>query len=306
MEHTSARLVYKPWGSTDLLPWSSHCASEAVGEIWIQRPDKRARKPTLLLKLLFTKQPLSIQVHPTDAFARAHGLPNGKSEAWYILAAAPGAKVALGLKRPVDRSLLRASIEDGSIADLVQWRGVIRGDFIDVPAGTIHAIGDGLVVVEIQQQSDVTFRLFDFGRGRELHIDEAVAVAVCGPAGAPVNPSHLTDTRCLLLASEHFVVERISLPSGSRWRLNAERETWVLLTEGDARIGLINTSAGEAVFLEDECCSVQVGAAGMRALITYPDTKPLSTLLRRVDDDDHHPLEFFRTPRRAGAPEVPA
>jgi mannose-6-phosphate isomerase len=272
----------------------------------MQRPDKRAQKPTLLLKLLFTKQPLSIQVHPTDAFARAHGLPNGKSEAWYILAAAPGAKVALGLKRPVDRSQLRASIEDGSIADLVQWRGVVRGDFIDVPAGTIHAIGDGLVVAEIQQQSDVTFRLFDFGRGRELHIDEAVANAACGPAGAAANPSHLTDARCLLLASEHFVVERISLPPGSRWRLNAERETWMLLTEGDARIGLINTSAGEAVFLEDECCSVQVGAAGMTALITYPATKPLSTLLRRIDDDDRHPLKFARPLQRAGAPKVPA
>lgn len=306
MEHTSARIVHKPWGSTDLVPWSSHCASEPVGEIWLQRADNRARKPALLLKLLFTKQPLSVQVHPTDAFARANGLPNGKSEAWYILAAAPGAKVALGLKHAIDRSQLRACIEDGSIADLVQWHGVGSGDFINVPAGTVHAIGGGLVVAEIQQQSDATFRLFDFGRGRELHIDQAVAVAVCGHAQSISNPSHLTDTRSLLIASEHFVVERIHLPPGSRWRLSAERETWMLLIKGDARIGLISTSVGEAVFLEDECCSVQVGANGMTALITYPDSKPLTALLRRVDNDDRRPLKFIGPLRRAGSPKVPA
>ena len=100
-----------------------------------------APTPALLLKLLFTSEPLSIQVHPDDAFARSIGLPNGKTEAWYILSAVPDAKIAVGLKRRITPHELRASIRDGSIVDLVQWRPVSKGDIIFVPAGTIHAIG---------------------------------------------------------------------------------------------------------------------------------------------------------------------
>src|SRR5207247_461750 len=107
-----------------------------------------------LLKLLFTAQPLSIQVHPDDTLARSIGLPNGKTEAWYVLSAAPGARIALGLKRALTAVQLRAAIGDGSIAQVVQWRPVAKDDVIFVSAGTIHAIGAGLVVAEIQQRSD--------------------------------------------------------------------------------------------------------------------------------------------------------
>lgn len=120
IEHARMRVVRKPWGSTDLLPWSEVQADGvAVGELWFQRPDASAPQSTLLLKLLFTKQPLSIQVHPDDAFARAIGLANGKTEAWYILSATPEAQVAVGLKRQHTAAQLRTSIEDGSIADLI-------------------------------------------------------------------------------------------------------------------------------------------------------------------------------------------
>ena len=164
-------------------------------------PVRRLSLPALLLKLLFTSQPLSIQVHPGDAYARSMGLPNGKTEAWYVLSAAPEAKIALGLKRRLTKQQLRHAIDDGSISDLVVWQAVCAGDTVFVPAGTIHAIGAGLVIAEIQQRSDATFRLFDHGRGRELHIEDAIAVADAGPADFHVTPSRLTDSRTLLTSN---------------------------------------------------------------------------------------------------------
>ena len=98
------------------------------------------------------------------------GWHRGKTEAWYILSAAPGAKIALGLKKRLAPRQLREAVDDGSIAGLVAWRTVLPGDVVSVPAGTIHAIGAGLVIAEIQQRSDATFRMFDFGRKRELHV----------------------------------------------------------------------------------------------------------------------------------------
>ena len=123
IEHAAVQVVRKPWGVADLHPWSGiDGTGDAVGELWFQRVDRDAPIPALLLKLLFTSEPLSIQVHPDDAFARSIGLPNGKTEAWYILAALPDARIAVGLKRHLTPQELRASIKDGSIAGLAQWR----------------------------------------------------------------------------------------------------------------------------------------------------------------------------------------
>ena len=119
IEHARARAVPKPWGVEDLRPWSNaRHDGDAIGEIWYERPGNGAADPSLLLKLLFTSQPLSIQVHPDDAFAHSMGLPNGKTEAWYVLSAAPEAKVALGLSRRLTPQQLREAIDDGSISDL--------------------------------------------------------------------------------------------------------------------------------------------------------------------------------------------
>src|SRR5450756_1713434 len=182
IEHASVEAARKPWGVSDLHPWSSvDVSGDPVGELLFQRLDKEAPLPALLLKLLFTSEPLSIQVHPDDAFAHSIGLPNGKTEAWYILAATPDARVAVGLKRKLTPQELRASIRDGSIAGLTRWRSVKKGDIISIPAGTIHAIGAGIVLAEIQQRSDTTFRLFDYGRQRALHEDDAVAASDAGP-----------------------------------------------------------------------------------------------------------------------------
>ena len=200
IEHAIVRTKPKPWGSRDLRPWSEASTTAGpIGELWFERPDHAAPRTALLLKLLFTTEPLSIQVHPDDAFARSIGLANGKTEAWYILSAIAGAEVALGLNYPRSAAELRTAITDGSISNILHWHPVHQGDVFFIPAGTIHAIGAGIVLAEIQQHSDATFRLFDYGRQRELHIENAVAVAMAGPREDQAPPERLSDARTVLL-----------------------------------------------------------------------------------------------------------
>jgi mannose-6-phosphate isomerase len=281
IEHAAVQVVRKPWGIADLHPWSGIDGSgDAVGELWFQRVDKDAPTPVLLLKLLFTSEPLSIQVHPDDAFARSIGLPNGKTEAWVILAALPDARIAVGLKRHLTPQELRAAIRDGSIAGLTQWRPVVKGDIIFVPAGTIHAIGAGIVLAEIQQRSDSTFRLYDYGRQRELHEDNAVAVSDAGPVQLGSSPRRLTAERTALIANPHFILERVDLAANSNWALEADRETWILVTEGQARIGVTNATVGDAIFIEADRAGIEVGPDGLSGLIAYPGPDPLMSLLQ--------------------------
>jgi mannose-6-phosphate isomerase len=283
IEHARARALPKPWGIFDLRPWG-HAGNDgvAIGEIWYERPGRHAADPSLLLKLLFTNQPLSIQVHPDDAFAQTIGLANGKSEAWYVLSAAPEAKVALGLDRRLTSQQLHEAADDGTISDLVAWRSVSAGDVIFVPAGTIHAIGAGLVIAEIQQRSDATFRLFDHGRQRELHIERAVAVANAGPVDCSAQPSRLTDERTLLVSSPHFVFERINLAPNSDWCLEAERETWLLIFGGGARIGSSDVGIGDAVFAESDRVDIHAGPTGMVGLAAYAGGGTVANLLQRI------------------------
>jgi mannose-6-phosphate isomerase len=290
IEHASVRVVHKPWGVSDLQPWSSVDATgDAVGELWFERADKDAPIPVLLLKLLFTSEPLSIQVHPDDTFARAMGMPNGKSEAWYIVSAEPDAKIGVGLKHRITPQELRASIRDGSIVEIVNWRPVSAGDVIFIPAGTIHALGAGIVLAEIQQNSDATFRLFDYGRKRELHEDNGVAVANAWPLRAAKGPSRVTEERTVLVASQHFVFERLDLPKESSWVLLAERETWILVLDGHAAIGLAAVSIGQAVFANGGRSSIEVGANGLSALVAYPASAPVGSLLQMLGEKPARP-----------------
>jgi len=273
----------RPWGVADLRPWNNATNDGSlIGEIWYERPEKSTADPSLLLKLLFTSEPLSIQVHPDDAYAQSMGLPNGKTEAWYVLNAAPGAKVALGLKRRLTQQQLREAVDDGSIRDLVVWSTVLPDDAIFVPAGTIHAIGAGLVIAEIQQRSDATFRLFDHGRQRELHIEKAIAVAIPGPARFRSRPNRFSDQRTLLVSGPHFVLERIDLPPSSTWCLEAKRETWLLVLSGDAIAGSFDVAAGDAVFAQSDRVVIRAGTIGMVGLVAYTGIGPVAHLLRRL------------------------
>ncbi len=303
IEHAAVQVVRKPWGVADLRPWSGIDGSgDRVGELWFERSDRSGRVPELLLKLLFTSEPLSIQVHPDDAFALTVGLPNGKTEAWYILSATPDARIGVGLKRRLAAGELRSAIKDGSIAGLVDWRSVRTGEVIFIPAGTIHAIGAGIVLAEIQQRSDATFRLFDYGRTRELHEDSAVAVSDAGPVQLQTGPHRITAVRTALVANPHFVLERIDLPANSSWALNATRETWILAIEGHARVGRTSMAVGDAAFAEADRAGIDVGSTGMSALLAYPGPDPVVALLE--ESGEHMPKSAATSLARPSRPEL--
>ena len=294
----------KPWGSTDLRPWNRASTSDGpIGELWFERPILASGFPApetaLLLKLLFTTEPLSIQVHPDDAFARSIGLANGKTEAWYILSAVAGARVAVGLNYPRSAAELRTAITDGSIANIVHWHPVHQGDVISIPAGTIHAIGAGIVLAEIQQHSDTTFRLFDYGRQRELQIENAVAVATAGPYEPPSPPERCSDARLALTVNPYFALERIDLAAGSVWTLDAPKETWLLAIEGHARLGSTKLSPGDAVFLQADHADIEAGADGLKALLAYPGPTLNPDVLTERGAAGHLPQAS------SGAPLVP-
>ena len=271
IEWAYATPVAKPWGKMDLRPWSELGGSgEAIGEIRFERMGRDGARPALMLKLLFTAEALSIQVHPDDARASAMGLPNGKSEAWYMLDARPGAEVGLGLLRTLNGQALRAAVEDGGMVGLVNWVGVRPGDFLSVPAGTIHALGGGLVVAEVQQNSDATFRLFDYGRPRPLHLDEAIAAAHAGPRPPQAAPRRLGAHRTLLGDLPCFVVEALDLAPGADWRLHARQETWLLIIGGGACCAGRKARSGEALLIEAATVNILAGPDGLRALVAYP------------------------------------
>lgn len=220
--HTKS--VEKPWGRTDLPSIFPNPDGRKIGEIWFDGPE--GRHPPLLIKYIFTSERLSIQVHPNDAEAHARGLPGGKSECWYILDAEPGATLGIGLKRPLSGEELRAAALDGSVEELMDWKPVQAGTFFYIPAGTVHAIGGGITLIEAQINNDVTYRLYDYGRPRELHLDDGVAVARPGPYTPPdriVPPG--SNARLLEGADKPFTLDlmaweagqTVALPEGQAW-----------------------------------------------------------------------------------------
>ncbi|QIQ87813.1 class I mannose-6-phosphate isomerase [Erythrobacter sp.] len=170
------RMVEKVWGRKQLPEPFAAPAGTRIGEIWFEPPPEL---PNLLIKYLFTSEKLSVQVHPSDADA----LPDeaGKEECWLVLEAEPGARLAIGFRDTLAPERIEAAARDGSIEGLLEWHDARAGDIFYLPAGTVHAIGPGLALVEVQQASDTTFRLYDYGRPRELHLDRALAVAMGSP-----------------------------------------------------------------------------------------------------------------------------
>ncbi len=165
----------KVWGSTRLGPWFPD-SDRKIGEVWFEGvPDL-----PLLVKFLFTTEKLSVQVHPEDDYARLHHQSRGKTEMWRILAAEPGAQIAAGFRSPLTGEQLREAALSGAIERELQWFDARPGDTFFIPAGTVHAIGSGLTLCEIQQNSDVTYRLYDYGRPRELHLEHGARVSRLG------------------------------------------------------------------------------------------------------------------------------
>lgn len=202
------RRVERVWGLTALPAWAPgvHEGREPIGEIWFEEADGADR--ALLVKLLFTAERLSIQVHPDDAAARAIGHKRGKDEAWLVLDAEPDAMIGLGLRREVSKDELRAAALSGEIERLIDWKPVKAGEVYYSPAGTVHAIGAGLTIMEIQQNLDLTYRLYDYGRPRELHLDEGIAAADPRPWRPERAAREIGPDRELVHAGGAFVVER--------------------------------------------------------------------------------------------------
>ncbi len=166
--------VEKPWGVDRLPDGFPGTNGRRIGEIWFDQP---GAKLPLLVKWLFTSERLSIQVHPDDAQAAARGQSSGKEECWVIVAAEPGARLGIGTLEPLSAERLREASLNGEIEQLMDWKPVAAGDYFYIPAGTVHAIGAGISLVEVQQNADITYRLYDYGRPRELHLDDGVAVS---------------------------------------------------------------------------------------------------------------------------------
>jgi mannose-6-phosphate isomerase len=219
----------RPWGRKSLKPWYEDIGTtELVGEAWLTGPQCAVEEGDqagntlaslagdlggefpLLVKLLFPNEKLSVQVHPDDAQAQAAGEARGKTECWYVLEAEPGASVMLGLKPGVDAAMLAASVADNTMESFVEKVPVSVGDMLFVDAGTVHAIGPGVVLLETQQTSDVTYRLYDYGRPRELHLEQGLKVIRPKTAAGKVAPKEMEGfTR--LIEQKYFVVDRFEL-----------------------------------------------------------------------------------------------
>jgi mannose-6-phosphate isomerase len=239
------RAVEKPWGRTSLPSYFRIPEGRSVGEIWFEQPGRKDLP--LLAKYLFTSEPLSIQVHPTREGAPEAGAPRGKSECWLVIQAEPGAKLGVGLKAPATEEQIRRAALDGSIEELMHWREVSAGDFVYVPAGTVHAVGAGVIILEMQQNSDVTYRLFDYGRPRSLHMEKGLAVANLQPSDPAYFIPRNDRANRVLISVPQFTVTRISTDEGAGWML--DRQRWVLPISGSVSSGRLKAVEGECLLV---------------------------------------------------------
>lgn len=241
------RVVEKPWGRTDLPLDFGRTSDSPIGEVWFEHPE--AQDLPLLVKYIFTSEKLSVQVHPNDAQARERGLARGKNECWYILDSEPGATLGLGLKSEVSADELRAAALNGSIENLMDWRPVSAGELYNVPAGTIHAIGAGITLLEVQQNSDVTYRLYDYGRPRELHLDNGIAVS----ERAEYRDSNIREAGgppdAVLVDCPYFQLIRATSTNHIPQPLSA-RQRWVIPIEGTVMSDGTDATKGECMLVE--------------------------------------------------------
>ena len=241
--------VEKPWGRSDLWPGFANPAGAKIGEIWFEAPP--GTQPDLMVKYLFTSEKLSIQVHEDDTTAQAHGRARGKDEAWVILDAEPDATIALGLKQATDMDTLRRAAADGSIEQLVDWRPVRAGDVIYSKARTIHAIGAGLTLIEVQQNVDLTYRLYDYGRPRELHLDQGLSVSDPVPFVMPPVPGEAEPGREILCEGGKFVLERWTWRGLRDVALPAGVPGWLIPVSGGGIVENQAFAAGECWMIEN-------------------------------------------------------
>jgi len=274
------------WGYRDLRPWYDHVAEgESIGEVWLtgdeclvatgphagkklgnlfhEAPETLLGRgaPTtdspLLIKVLFAREKLSVQVHPDDKMAQKYGDPRGKTECWYALAAEPEARVALGLKLGVTLEQVREGIHDGTLEENLNILQVVAGDLIFVDAGTVHAIWPGAILLETQQNCDLTYRMYDYGRPRPLHIEKSLEATKLVTRAGKIAPTVLAD-RTVLIDVEYFRVERL--------RVDGSRSSSTLAGEAGAGLSYLFAAAGAGRLVGSDFETVNLPARGIVAV----------------------------------------
>jgi len=289
------------WGYHDLRPWYNHIAGQGngqdpIGEVWLTGDECRVAtgayagrklgevfaaapeamlgagatsgQSPLLVKVLFAREKLSVQVHPDDRMAQKYGEPRGKTECWYALSADEGAQLALGLKPGVTMDEVRSGIERGTLEHSLQTLPVKRGDMVFVDAGTVHAVWPGSILLETQQYSDTTYRMFDYGRPRELHVEKSLEAMRFETRAGLVPPQVLGD-RTILIDVEYFCVEHIPVKE--------IRESSTLPGPGEPNRGLsyLFAADGSARVAGNGFDPIELAPRGMAAI---PATAPAFTI----------------------------
>ena len=242
----------KVWGSTSLEPLFPN-SDKKIGEVWFEGVDDLP----VLIKFLFTTEKLSVQVHPDDTYARKHHNSRGKTEMWHVLRAEPGARIAAGFRETLTPQRAREAALSGEIEDLLNWFEVTPGETFFIPAGTVHAIGAGLTLCEIQQHSDITYRLYDYGRPRELHLDQALEVSDLGPYDARQQKKGE-----VLVSCPYFTTSRLCISNSAKHilRLNNHPCTseLIVVVDGSGTLGGYPIKAGEVWYLEAEIQDIEL------------------------------------------------
>jgi len=303
----------RPWGTHDLSPvYPNHQFAEKIGESWLTGDDckvgngpftgqtlaqlcakyerelvgdaaRDARRFPLWLKFLFPHEKLSVQVHPDDEQARRIGQPWGKTECWYVAHAKPGSQIALGLKPGVTVAQLEHAIHGKHAEDLLNWLNVYTGDMIYVCGGTVHTLGPGSVIIETQQQSDTTYRLYDYGRPRELHLKEGLAaVKLQVASGKVVRPAPKQicgseNRQASLVAAPYFVVDMFEI-----------KQPQELSTRGDS-----GKSSAQILVAVEGCGIVEAGGSEPVTL-TNGDAVVVPASVEKFSVRPQWTLEFLR------------
>jgi len=254
LQRLQPKFFEKVWGSAKLQPLFSDSAKK-IGEVWLEGSDTLP----LLVKFIFTTESLSVQVHPDDDYAARHHHSKGKTEMWHVVAAKPGAQIAAGFVKTLTQKQLREAAESGSIEQLLQWYPASPGDTFFLPAGTVHAIGGGLVMCEIQEQSDITYRLYDYGRGRELHLEHGLEVSHLEPYDPRAEA-----TEGLLVACDFFTTSLVKVRGSME--LPGRTGQFVVVIRGRGRVAGELAGAGDAWFGES---GVEVDG-DLDLIITHP------------------------------------
>jgi len=241
----SKHIVEKPWGCFDLPKGFDNPARKQIGEIWYYHAQQSL---PLLVKWLFTSEKLSVQVHPNDMQAQHYGLSSGKEECWVITNAEPDAVLGIGTRRILDAEELRNLSLSGEIENLIDWKPVAAGDYFYIPAGTVHAIGAGVTLIEVQQNTDITYRLYDYGRPRALHLDQGVAVSNARPYDDSRNGNIANDSYKKLVSGPYFDLHYCKSAQATQPLKNGQ-ESWVIPIGGKVKINNMIFDIGDCGYI---------------------------------------------------------